>query len=72
MALLLVWIIIGSGCAHTMVTAPLPLPPRPVLPAITSVELSTIQKEIRLKIIERDQLRRAYAEELEAVIKSTH
>ena len=74
--ILAVLITIGSvGCATRTVyvkPVPLPLPPRPVLTHITAQEMMTIpSKELRVKIIKRDKERKAYAETLENIIKST-
>ena len=81
--ILAAWIGIGSlGCATNPVApVALPLPPRPVLPVIKSTDFVPLESNqdwylIRrttiMDILERDQLRRGYEEQLEAVIKATH
>lgn len=65
----------GSGCATTQVEyyqRPLPLPPRPVLPALTAQDLSCISDADYKKLVTRNRLRKQYTEELELIIKSTH
>lgn len=64
-----IWIL-GSGCATEIryVTAPLPLPPRPVLPTVSTQELAPLPDVVYRVIVERERLRREYAEELEAII----
>lgn len=69
-----IWTILGSGCAATeirYVAAPLPLPPRPVLPAVSAQDLAPLPDNVYRRIGERDRLRRQYAEELEAIICAT-
>lgn len=64
-----------AGCAAPEVryqTVPLPLPPRPELPRIYGEELQCLSEDAYRRIVERDRMRRAYAEQLEAVILSTH
>lgn len=72
------WIIIGSGCASEPVKVfvpviePLPIPSRPVLPALSAAEVKDLSNEALTKLIRRDRLRRQYCEQLEAIILSTH
>lgn len=64
-----------GGCSTPQVryvTAPLPLPPRPELPTLTGNQLQCLSDEAYKAIVRRDRLRREYAEQLEAVIRSTH
>lgn len=64
-----------AGCASQpveYVTAPLPKPPRPELPTLSGEELECLSDEAYRKVVTRGQLRRDYAEQLEAVILSTH
>lgn len=64
-----------AGCATPRVeyvTAPLPMPPRPELPAIPGEALQCLAEEDYRAVVQRDRLRREYAEQLEAVIESTH
>ena len=77
MMIILVLITIGSfacTCDPIIIPpTPLPISTRPVLPAINADEIKSIpSKELRIKIIERDKLRKGYAEKLEAIIQSTH
>ena len=72
-------ITIGSaltGCTSTpeirYITDPLPLPARPVLPSIGAAELSCLPKDVYERVMLRDLGRRQYAEDLEAIIRSTH
>lgn len=67
----------NTGCTTTEVRyvpvqQPLPLPPRPILPAVTAQEMECINKDAIARLIERQRLRRQYAEELELIIRSTH
>ncbi|MBL4797629.1 MAG: hypothetical protein JKY50_09455 [Oleispira sp.] len=72
-------IIIGSvaqlvGCAQQpvqYVTKSLWKPERPVLPALTEADVQCLSKEAFFKLVNRDRLRREYAEELEVIIEST-
>lgn len=69
-----IWITLGS-CSNTETryqSDPLSLPARPVLPSITAEELRQVADDVAWKIIERDRMRREYAEKLEAIIKATH
>lgn len=65
-----------GGCVTRVephyLTTPLPLPPRPTLPAIPAQAMECLSDEAYRAIVERDQQRRDYAEQLEAVIKTTH
>lgn len=66
---------IGSGCSAPevrYVTRPLELPVRPLLPGIQPAEFACLSQETYGRLVERERLRRNYAEELEAVIQSTH
>lgn len=65
---------IGSGCAQPEVryiTRPLDLPVRPILPGIKPAEFGCLDRDTYRRLVERERLRRNYAEELEAVIRST-
>lgn len=46
-------------------------PVRPVLPAITAVELGGLSDDVYRRLAERNRLQRQYAEELEVIIDST-
>lgn len=50
---------------------PLPLPARPVLPAIKGHELGCLSGDAYRRLAERQRLLRQYAEELEVIIQST-
>ncbi len=67
--------LLAAGCTTPRVepiTAPLPLPARPELPAIAGDALQCLAPETYRAMVERDRARRDYAEQLEAVIRSTH
>lgn len=62
-----------SGCETVRYqSTPLPLPPRPILPAIKAAELQCLSNQTYSDIAQRDLLRRQYEQQLELVIKSTH
>jgi hypothetical protein len=50
---------------------PLPLPARPVLPAIQGVELECLSDDAYRRLADRQRRLRQYAEELEVIIKAT-
>ncbi|MDH5785343.1 MAG: hypothetical protein OEZ16_07010 [Chromatiales bacterium] len=54
------------------VSQPLPLPVRPLLPAVSANELICLSDNAYFRLVERDRLRRVYAEELVAIIEATH
>lgn len=54
------------------VTNPLTAPARPTLPTWTGKDMSCLSEEMKQKIRDRDRLRKEYAEDLEAIISSTH
>lgn len=64
-----------TGCQETkpiqIIQTALPLPPRPVLPAIKSADLACLSDGTYERIAHRNRLIRQYAEELELIIKST-
>lgn len=65
----------STGCTSQRVQyqiLPLPLPERPLLPAISADELQCLSDETYSKLAERNRLRRQYAEQLETIITSTH
>lgn len=75
----MVWIILGLmmlGCTAPLppliIQTALPLPTRPVLPSITSTDLTCVSDEVYSRLASRNQLQRHYAEKLELIIKSTH
>lgn len=71
--LLLTLLVAAAGCTETIyITRPLPLPERPVLPRIYEVELICVSDDTYKAWVERERLRREYAERLEAIICSTH
>jgi hypothetical protein len=65
---------LGSGCAPEIryVTAPLPLPERPVLPRLTAEEMACLRPEVYERWVRRDLGRRQYCETLETIIRRTH
>ncbi len=74
----MVWIMIGLlqlGCTALPVPiitqTALPLPVRPVLPAIKADELACLSDDTYLRLAARNRLQRQYAERLEVIIKST-
>ncbi len=75
-AFLLLAVIAFSGCANTpevrFVSEPLPLPARPLLPALSAEDVTCLSDEAYARLVQRDLRRRQYAEELEAIIRSTH
>ncbi|MGZ8172835.1 MULTISPECIES: hypothetical protein [Methylobacter] len=50
----------------------LPLPARPVLPSISSTDLTSVSDDVYERLATRNRLLRQYAEQLEVIIKSTH
>lgn len=75
LAAAIILITAGSGCAAPevrYVIEPLPLPARPVLPAIGEAELMCLSDDAYHRLVERERLRREYAEKLEEIIKATH
>jgi hypothetical protein len=65
--------VIGSGCTSTQyVIEPLLLPQRPVLPSLSAADVSCLSGAVYRRLVERERLRREFAEKLEAVILSTH
>jgi len=50
----------------------LPLPPRPVLPQIEASHIECLNDGTVRRILERDNMRRDYADQLELIIRSTH
>ncbi|MGZ8924328.1 MAG: hypothetical protein ACXW2E_00460 [Nitrososphaeraceae archaeon] len=53
------------------VTTPLPIIPRPSLPTWSGNDMACLDENVKQNIRDRDRLRREYAEQLEAIIKST-
>lgn len=75
LAAAIILISIGNGCAAPevrYVIDPLPLPARPVLPALSADDLACISIDAYHRLVERERLRREYAEKLEEIIKATH
>ncbi|MDH5185204.1 MAG: hypothetical protein OEX12_15080 [Gammaproteobacteria bacterium] len=75
MAVVITLIGAGSGgCAHTemvYVSERLSLPVRPILPSLSSDDLQCLSDDAYRRLVERNRLRREYAEEMEVIIKST-
>jgi hypothetical protein len=63
-----------AGCTPPVrqVSQPLPLPERPLLPRVYDAELSCLSDETYRRVVERERLRREYAETLETIIRATH
>ncbi|WP_435100813.1 hypothetical protein [Arhodomonas sp. AD133] len=67
--------LLAAGCTTPRVehvTTPLPLPPRPALPAVPNEGLECLAPDVYRALVERDRARRDYTEQLEAIIESTH
>lgn len=63
-----------SGCGAApvrQVSQPLPLPERPLLPRVYEAELMCLSDETYRRVVERERLRREYAEILETIIRAT-
>jgi hypothetical protein len=74
----LILIMTGPGLAGCAAKAPvlhpqqaLPLPIRPMLPAISSTDLTCVSDDVYERLATRNRLLRHYAEDLEVIIKST-
>lgn len=70
---------IGSGlvgCTSApevrYIQEPLALPPRPVLPRLSADDVQCLTDDAYRRLVARDIGRRQYAEQLEAIIQSTH
>jgi hypothetical protein len=64
-----------TACAAPQVVykpVPLSMPDRPTLPTIQGEALQCLSDAAYTAIVERDRARKLYAEQLEAVIESTH
>jgi hypothetical protein len=73
-AMIIVAVVI-PGCSPQptrYVSEPLPLPVRPVLPALSANDIACLSDDTYKRLLARDLLRRQYAEELEAIIRATH
>jgi hypothetical protein len=53
-------------------TRPLVAPVRPLLPSVRAEDLMCLTPDTYRRVVQRDRMRRNYAEELEAIIRSTH
>lgn len=64
-----------QGCTAArpaqIIQTALPLPTRPVLPAISAAELTCLADDVYWRLATRNRLLRQYAEDLETIIKST-
>lgn len=65
-------VLLVGGCSSHYVSQPLPLPVRPVLPAVYQGDLSCLSDDTYARLVERERMRREYTERLEAIIQSTH
>lgn len=73
LGMILIMLLALSNCTSVQyVSQPLPLPARPVLPVVYQGDLSCLSDETYARIVERERLRREYAERLEVIIQSTH
>ena len=67
--------ILGStACTHVetqYITSPLTIPERPVLPVLSADDLQCLSDDAYRRLVERNRLRREYAEEMEVIIRST-
>ena len=50
---------------------PIFAPERPLLPRLTEADVQCLSKEAFFKLVNRDRIRREYAEELEVIIQTT-
>lgn len=57
---------------YVPVVVHLPLPPRPMLPPVDAAQIECLTDDVVRLIVQRDQMRRNYAAQLETIIKSTH
>ena len=67
-------VLVLPACSPTpvrYVSHPLPLPVRQTLPAVSAEELSCLSGDTYRRLVDRDRLRREYAEELEVIIGAT-
>jgi len=64
---------LNSGCATRIEyqTLPLPIVPRPVLPAIAPAELECLSDDTYKTLVTRQRLLRQWGEELELIIMNT-
>ena len=62
------------GCTQQPVytQTELPLPPRPLLPAITAAELTCLPDDTYKRLVSRERTMLDHTNILEAIIKSTH
>ncbi|MEJ1496343.1 MAG: hypothetical protein RPU13_07615 [Candidatus Sedimenticola sp. (ex Thyasira tokunagai)] len=76
LAIAAILITAGSGCSSTpevrYVAQPLPMPQRPLLPALSADDLACITNDAYYRLVQRNRLRREYAEELEAIIQANN
>lgn len=58
-----------AGCGKVCVKPKFDPPPRPTLPTITEAELQCLSDATFSLLLQREQMRRNYAEDLEAIAK---
>lgn len=57
-----------SGCAHIPTCSPLPLPPRPALPALTPEQDAAIPQDAYERLVERDVLQKTHIDRLRGLV----
>ncbi len=63
----------ASGCTRIVYQVlPLPIVERPVLPAVSADELECLSNDTYQTLYQRENAILNYAEELDAIIRSTH
>lgn len=62
--------ILATSCVR-YAQAPLPLPPRPDMPAFTDAEIRCLEDNVYNRVAGRDMGHRLYIDRLESVIKTT-
>lgn len=76
MKMILICLILGlSACSTIAVNTEIPVPPQPSYPVFSSAEvkvLSTLPKNVRIKLILRDKLKTEHINVLENIIRATH
>ncbi|NOR71618.1 MAG: hypothetical protein GQ532_18345 [Methylomarinum sp.] len=63
--------LVTSACSPRYISIPLPLPPKPEMPALSDSDLTPLSDAVYQKVAKRDLAYKHYQQRLEAVIKST-